>query len=359
MGRRLKQTREATSLVLNNENNVVAGQSATYNCSSDGNDVNPTIQWSIRTIYGTLVKSNSQLSSMVVSGGSVNDGAIKSSVTFTVQKSYLLNHRLWCSAVDAGQSSATMKIFTAISASTTDSYVAFLILPVYVLLHKYRVFITYFSFTEQFYQHLTGFQVFLANKTGQNFFHLLEKDTRKLVGDKHVITFASTLTRYIRIQRSGVLTLCEVTVTEGECQIGTFGEECLRSCHCADERACHKYIGYCQSEVCKSGWTGRACNRVEDINNGTQPSNENENTAYLLAGAVGGSVAVLIIIVLTITVVVLVLRKRKSESNKTQYSTPDSRINNTDSEYDTLDNINGNNSQADTTGYENAITTNL
>jgi hypothetical protein len=86
---------------------------------------------------------------------------------------------------------------------------------VYVLLHKYRVFITYFSFTEQFYQHLTGFQVFLANKTGQIFFHLLEKDTRKLVGDKHVITFASTLTRYIRIQRSGVLTLCEVTVTEG------------------------------------------------------------------------------------------------------------------------------------------------
>jgi hypothetical protein len=112
----------ATSLVLNNENNVVAGQSATYNCSSDGNDVNPTIQWSIRTIYGTLVKSNSQLSSMVVSGGSVNDGAIKSSVTFTVQKSYLLNHRLWCSAVDAGQSSATMKIFTAISASTTGKY---------------------------------------------------------------------------------------------------------------------------------------------------------------------------------------------------------------------------------------------
>ncbi|XP_060600058.1 uncharacterized protein LOC132753591 [Ruditapes philippinarum] len=110
-----------TSLVLNNANNVVAGQSATYNCSSDGNGVNPTIQWSIRTTDGTVVRSNAQLSSTVVSGASVDDGAIKSSVTFTVQSSYLTNHRLWCSAVDAGQSSATMQIYTAISATTTTT----------------------------------------------------------------------------------------------------------------------------------------------------------------------------------------------------------------------------------------------
>ena len=79
---------------------MVVGQSASYNCSTEGNGDDPTIVWSIRTTDGTIVRSNSQLSSQIVEGSAVNDGEIKSRVTFTVLSSYTSGHRLWCKAVD-------------------------------------------------------------------------------------------------------------------------------------------------------------------------------------------------------------------------------------------------------------------
>lgn len=109
--------------MLNIANSVVAGSSATYNCSSEGTGNDPTIVWSIRqSDTGSVVRSNSQLSSSVVAGAQdSSDGYVKSSVTFTVDSSFLTNHRLWCGAVDVGETSPSTQLFTAISATTTTT----------------------------------------------------------------------------------------------------------------------------------------------------------------------------------------------------------------------------------------------
>ncbi|XP_060573942.1 multiple epidermal growth factor-like domains protein 6, partial [Ruditapes philippinarum] len=119
----------------------------------------------------------------------------------------------------------------------------------------------YCCLIDQLYQQLADVELYLANDTGQHSFHLVGNSTRRIDGNKHVLTFSNKLTRFIKIQRPGVLTLCEVIVSEGECQVGTFGEECSEICHCADERACDKTSGYCQSDACKSGWIGKSCNQ--------------------------------------------------------------------------------------------------
>ncbi|XP_060573957.1 protein draper-like isoform X1 [Ruditapes philippinarum] len=208
---------------------------------------------------------------------------------------------------------------------------------------------------DQLYQQLADFELYIAQDTGKNSFRLVENSTRRIDGNKHVLTFSNKLTRFIKIQRPGVLTLCEVMVSEGECQVGTFGEECSEICHCGDDLACDKISGYCQSDACKSGWIGKSCNQecpknrfgdrcsetcfcaegtctsnygvcqngcqqgytgshcnqVDDFNNHTRPANEEKNTATLIAVVVGGSIAGLIICVLVGVVVVKLRRKRR------------------------------------------------
>ncbi|XP_060586988.1 protein draper-like isoform X2 [Ruditapes philippinarum] len=254
---------------------------------------------------------------------------------------------------------------------------------------------------DQLYQQLADFELYLANDTGKNSFHLVENSTRRIDGNKHVLTFSNKLTRFIKIQRPGVLTLCEVMVSEGECQVGTFGEECSEICHCADDLACDKTSGYCQSDACKSGWIGKSCNQecpknrfgdrcsetcfcaegtctsnygvcqngcqqgytgfhcnqVGDFNNHTRPANEEKNSSALIAVVIGGSIAVLIICVL-VGVVVVKLRRKSSEGNKSHYSTPNSRANQDDQDYDTLDILNDNQGRRHTT-YQNEVVSNM
>ncbi|XP_053388793.1 uncharacterized protein LOC128551883 [Mercenaria mercenaria] len=118
---------------------------------------------------------------------------------------------------------------------------------------------------EQTFQQLTDFQLYFANGTKTYSYVLIGNNTRKILGTKHELTFPSIVTRYIKIQRPGILTLCEVRVYGGECPVGTFGDECLQRCHCADERACDEITGRCRSPACKTGWIGIACNKREKI----------------------------------------------------------------------------------------------
>ncbi|XP_060580612.1 multiple epidermal growth factor-like domains protein 11 [Ruditapes philippinarum] len=253
---------------------------------------------------------------------------------------------------------------------------------------------------EEKYKQLTDFKLYFSNNTGQRSYHLVENTTRRIDGNEHVLTFSNQLTRYIKIERPGILTLCEVLVTEGECEVGTFGEECSQICHCADERACDKRNGHCQSDACKFGWIGKSCNKecpknsfgdkcsescfcadgtctndygicengcqdgytgfhcnqVDEMNNQTHQGEKEKNSTALVAGVVSGSIIVLILSALIVAV--LIFRKRKSENNKSHYSTPKSRAAQDDPDYDTLDVPNDNQGQR-STAYENEVVSSM
>ncbi|XP_053391233.1 multiple epidermal growth factor-like domains protein 10 [Mercenaria mercenaria] len=252
---------------------------------------------------------------------------------------------------------------------------------------------------EQTFQQLTDFQLYFANGTMAYSYVLIGNNTRKVLGSKHELTFPSVVTRYIKIQRPGILTLCEVRVYKGECPVGTFGDECLQRCHCADERACDAITGHCQSPACKTGWIGIACNKqcpqdtfgdkctetcfcaegtctnnygichgkcrsgytgshcnevevIKTENKTDVRSSSEYRSAQIIGVAVGGSTAVLFVIV-AISFIIYKYRKRNSTSDsKHDYATPDITHAQVETEYDTLDNLNDNQGQGNNS-YEN------
>ncbi|XP_060604514.1 multiple epidermal growth factor-like domains protein 10, partial [Ruditapes philippinarum] len=115
---------------------------------------------------------------------------------------------------------------------------------------------------EDSYQQLTGFKLLLLNNTVDDKPDIfLSNDFLHTFGENsYEHTLNNALARYIKIERPGVLTLCEVIVIEGNCKDGTFGEECVQDCHCADNKPCQTIHGYCQSPICKLGWMGKSCN---------------------------------------------------------------------------------------------------
>ncbi|XP_053400473.1 multiple epidermal growth factor-like domains protein 10 [Mercenaria mercenaria] len=245
------------------------------------------------------------------------------------------------------------------------------------------------------YQQLAGFQLFFSNDTMT--FKLIGNNARRNSDTKHELTFPSIVTRYIRIQRPGVLTLCEVRVYEGECQIGHFGDECSQSCHCADDRPCDAVTGHCQSPICKTGWIGLACNKqcpqdtfgdkctekcfcaegtctnnhgicrgkcrsgytgshcnevdIMKTQNQTVHIGSEHSATKIIGGAVGGSAAVIVVAV-AVSIIIFRSRKRNSKDSKHDYATPEITAAQTGTEYDTLDNLNDNQGQSNNS-YEN------
>ncbi|XP_060560633.1 protein draper-like [Ruditapes philippinarum] len=115
---------------------------------------------------------------------------------------------------------------------------------------------------EDSYQQLKGFKLLLFNNTADDKPEMvLSNDSLHTIEEnRYELTLNNTLARYIKIERPGVLTLCEVIVIEGNCIDGTFGKECVQFCHCADNKPCQTIHGYCQSPICKLGWMGKSCN---------------------------------------------------------------------------------------------------
>ena len=46
-----------------------------------------------------------------------------------------------------------------------------------------------------------------------------------------------------------------------DCSAGSFGEECMESCRCADDTTCDAVSGECPGK-CADGWTGLACTQA-------------------------------------------------------------------------------------------------
>ncbi|XP_071826820.1 uncharacterized protein [Apostichopus japonicus] len=45
-----------------------------------------------------------------------------------------------------------------------------------------------------------------------------------------------------------------------ECEPGTFGADCLQTCHCSEGSTCDNKMGTCSPAICEEGWTGENCN---------------------------------------------------------------------------------------------------
>ncbi|XP_053388791.1 multiple epidermal growth factor-like domains protein 10, partial [Mercenaria mercenaria] len=201
--------------------------------------------------------------------------------------------------------------------------------------------IIYSRGAESYYQDLKGFQLFLTNNTAQDSSAINTNTNTNITGNAYEINASNTLARYVTIKRPGVLTICEVMIFEGECRLGTYGEECMKECHCADNKPCNKESGHCQTLICKTGWNGTACNQgcpqdrfgdgckercfcAEDTctttygacpgqcrqgyhgphcnivlqgNGITKQSENTSNKVATIGGSVGGSVAFLIIVI--------------------------------------------------------------
>ncbi|XP_053392282.1 uncharacterized protein LOC128554967 [Mercenaria mercenaria] len=114
---------------------------------------------------------------------------------------------------------------------------------------------------ESYYQHLKGFRLYLTNNTAQDSSAINTNTNTNITGNAYEINVPNTLARYVTIKRPGVLTICEVMIFEGECRMGTYGEECMKECHCADNKPCNKESGQCQTLICKTGWKGTACDQ--------------------------------------------------------------------------------------------------
>ncbi|XP_053391785.1 uncharacterized protein LOC128554536 [Mercenaria mercenaria] len=238
---------------------------------------------------------------------------------------------------------------------------------------------------ESYYQDLKGFQLYLTNNTAQDSSAINTNTNTNITGNTYEINVPNTLARYVTIKRLGVLTICEVMIFEGECGLGTYGEECIKECHCADNKPCNKESGQCQTLICKTGWNGTACNQgcpqdrfgdgckercfcAEDTcttsygacpgncrqgyhgphcnivlegNGVTKQSENNSNKVATIGGSVGGSVAFLIIV---IAVVYLFIRYRTKlrykDEHKNDYTTPSAFTQQSEnSDYDTLETV--------------------
>ncbi|XP_053394352.1 multiple epidermal growth factor-like domains protein 10 isoform X2 [Mercenaria mercenaria] len=121
-----------------------------------------------------------------------------------------------------------------------------------------RKIILYGRTNEHTFQQLEGSHIILQNDSIDNGYNsnssvVSEEDT-------YVLTLPDILCKYVTVKRAGKLTLCEIRIEEGECVIGTFGNECEKNCFCADKKPCDRQTGVCMSSICEIGFMGESCN---------------------------------------------------------------------------------------------------
>ncbi|XP_053389717.1 protein draper-like, partial [Mercenaria mercenaria] len=234
---------------------------------------------------------------------------------------------------------------------------------------------------ESFYQDLKDFQLYLTNNTLQDASAINTNSNTNITDNAYEIDIPNTLARYVTIKRPGVLTICEIMIFEGECMLGTYGDECIKECHCADNKPCNKESGFCKTTICKTGWKGPACDQGcpqdrfgDDCkercfcaggtctnNYGVCPGNcrqgfhgphcniagsakqsEKSSSGMATVGvSVGGSIAFVSIAVAVLYLFVRYRRKiRYQKEHKNDYTTPSVYIQQSgNSDYDTLETI--------------------
>ncbi|XP_053400469.1 uncharacterized protein LOC123558234 [Mercenaria mercenaria] len=267
-----------------------------------------------------------------------------------------------------------------------------------------RSVIIYSRNNENSFHHLDGFQLSLSNNILYNS-TLFRLSNTVMSGKMYRILLPNVLTRQIKIQRPGVLAFCEVKVYKGVCEVGAFGYECSKKCHCADNQPCAQVTGLCQNNACKTGWRGSACDEkclpdtfgdecrekcycevgtctsnygictgkcrrgyygphcnlenAVDLAVGFEIQNQTDdhfnckkdyNIAVVVVGAVGGSAAVIFV---AVGVIIFRFRKRKSRTSKNENATASFYVTPTHSpNYDTLD-IQNDNQGSSNNEYEN------
>lgn len=111
------------SLVLHLSPTVAIGQEANFNCTASGTGPDPAFTWSIKDYNGVTVSPT--LTPLSPSQDTNNgDGSALSQVKFVVTADHLSSSdpkRLWCGAIDSGSTSATIQIYTVLSATQTTT----------------------------------------------------------------------------------------------------------------------------------------------------------------------------------------------------------------------------------------------
>ena len=46
-----------------------------------------------------------------------------------------------------------------------------------------------------------------------------------------------------------------------ECDGGTYGQNCMTSCHCLNDNPCDPINGSCPDNLCAPGWKGISCSK--------------------------------------------------------------------------------------------------
>ena len=104
----------ASSLVLHLSQNVQVGSQVNFNCTATGSGLDPTFIWSIKFKNGTTV-SPTLTALYPLADSNANDGEAMSQVKFVVTAEHLdpsNTKRLWCGAVDSGNVSPSIQIYT-------------------------------------------------------------------------------------------------------------------------------------------------------------------------------------------------------------------------------------------------------
>ncbi|XP_052793366.1 uncharacterized protein LOC128227154 isoform X2 [Mya arenaria] len=107
----------------------------------------------------------------------------------------------------------------------------------------------------------SNFNVYVSNIS--TFTEFVEHVESTLHDDGYIRRFSlPRIIQFLTLNRSNssVLTLCEVKLYDGGCELGKYGEGCIHDCHCANEEICDGVTGECASQNCKRGWTGFSCN---------------------------------------------------------------------------------------------------
>ncbi|WAQ98764.1 SREC-like protein [Mya arenaria] len=199
----------------------------------------------------------------------------------------------------------------------------------------------------------TNLTAFISNNTMEtNKSTQVNSSTGTTVG-LHVRLDPPRIAQYINIKKEDtidVMTICEVEVFESNCEMGYFGDKCLRRCHC--KGPCDVLSGNCNEcdpgwypptceTACEDGTYGTNCNmkcgdcfpnKICDKLSGICPNGcmvgfkgttcsepekeERRFTASEVAGMAAGSVGCCLLLVGLVHVCVLVYRRYKSASTK-------------------------------------------
>ncbi|WAQ98710.1 PTPRT-like protein, partial [Mya arenaria] len=181
-----------------------------------------------------------------------------------------------------------------------------------VLMQGYRIY----GQTDEEAGESSNLDVYVSNaSTFRDFVEHVESTQHH---DGHINRFSVLrIVQIITINRTqgSTLTICEVKLYYGECELGSYGEGCMRDCHCANGAICDGVTGECASLECEQGWTGSSCNSpLIEV--------DNEEQSFHSGAVAGGVIGALCVVAAVCGVAFFFYRRRPrkpqaNESSKT------------------------------------------